>query len=226
MIRPLMAFFFAATVSTQAPYPLELLAQSEPHAALLDPDGEYWKHHAPDVYRVKLATTKGDFVIEGHRDWAPLGADRFYNLVRAGFYDHSRFFRVIARDFAQFGIPGDPALAAIWRNASFPDDSVKLSNLRGYVAFAMTGPNTRTTQIFVLMGDRSRQDKDGFAPFGVVVEGMAAVDRLYAEYGESAGGGMRGGKQGKMFGGGNAYLDAAFPKLDRLLRATVLSGVY
>ena len=215
MIRSLIAVFFAATVWAQ-------LVQSDPHAALQDPRGGFWKQRAPDVYRVKLATTKGDFLIECHRDWAPLGADRFRNLVRAGFYDDSRFFRVIARDFAQFGIPGDPALAAIWRNATFPDDSVKLSNLRGYVAFAMTGPNTRTTQIFVLMGDRSRQDKDGFAPFGVVVEGMDAVDRLYAEYGESAGGGMRGGKQGEMFKGGNAYLDAAFPKLDRLLRATVL----
>jgi homoserine O-acetyltransferase len=203
-------------------YLLELLAESEPHTALIDPTNDYWKQKAPGVYLVKVATTQGSFTIEGHRDWAPFGADRFYNLVRAGFYDDSRFFRVIAGDFAQFGIPGDPVLAGKWRNVSFPDDPVKLSNLRGYVAFAMTEPNARTTQIFVLMGDRSRQDKDGFAPFGVVTEGMDVVDKLYSGYGETAGGGMRGGKQAKIFEGGNAYMDATFPKLDKLLRATVL----
>jgi homoserine O-acetyltransferase/O-succinyltransferase len=203
-------------------YLLELLAESEPHAALLDPAHEYWKRNAPAIFRVKVATTKGDFTVEGHRDWAPLGADRFYNLVRAGYYDDSRFFRVIAGDFAQFGIPGDPVLAATWRNASFADDPVKQSNVRGYVAYAMTGPNARTTQIFVLMGDRSRQDKDGFAPFGIVVDGMDVVDKLYAGYGEGAGGGMRGGKQAKIFEGGNTYMDAAFPKLEKLIRATVL----
>jgi homoserine O-acetyltransferase len=201
-------------------YLLELLAESEP--ALLDPAHGYWKRNAPAVYRVKVATTKGDFTVEGHRDWAPLGADRFYNLVRAGFYDDSRFFRVIAGDFAQFGIPGDPVLGGTWRNASFPDDPVKQSNVRGYVAYAMTGPNARTTQIFVLMGDRSRQDKDGFAPFGIVVEGMDVVDKLYSGYGEAAGGGMRGGKQARIFEGGNTYMDAAFPQLDKLIRATVL----
>jgi homoserine O-acetyltransferase len=203
-------------------YLLELLAESEPHAALLDPAGDYWKQNAPAVYQVKVATTQGSFTIEAHRDWAPRGAGRFYHLVRAGFYDDSRFFRVIAGDFAQFGIPGDPLLAVTWRNASFADDPVKQSNVRGYVAYAMTGPNARTTQIFVLMGDRSRQDKDGFAPFGRVVDGMDAVDKLYSGYGEGAGGGMRGGKQAKIFEGGNAYMDAAFPKLDKLLRATVL----
>jgi homoserine O-acetyltransferase len=203
-------------------YLLELLAESEPHAALLDPAHEYWKQNAPAQYRVNVATTQGSFTIETHRDWAPRGADRFYNLVRAGFYDDSRFFRVLANDFAQFGIPGDPLLAATWRTASFADDPVKQSNVRGYVAFAMTGPDARTTQIFVLMGDRSRQDKDGFAPFGVVTDGMDVVDKLYAGYGEGAGGGMRGGKQAQIFEGGNAYMDESFPKLDKLLRAVVL----
>jgi len=203
-------------------YLVELLAESEPHAALIDPKNPFWKQQGPAVYQVQLATTKGNFTIETHRDWAPLGADRFYNLVRAGFYDDQRFFRVIAKDFAQFGIPGDPSLAATWRNESFGDDAVKQSNIRGYVAFAMTGPNARTTQIFVLMGDRSRQDKDGFAPFGIVTDGMAVVDKLNAGYGENAGGGMRGGKQAKLFEGGNVYMDASFPQLDRLLRATLL----
>jgi homoserine O-acetyltransferase/O-succinyltransferase len=203
-------------------YLVELLAESEPHAALLDPANEYWKQKGPDSYRVRVATTEGNFTIESHRDWAPLGSDRFFNLVRAGFYDDSRFFRVIAHDFAQFGIPGDPVLAATWRAASFADDPVKQSNVRGYVAYAMTGPNARTTQIFVLMGDRSRQDKDGFAPFGIVTEGMDVVDRLYSGYGEGAGGGMRGGKQAPIFEGGNAYMDASFSKLEKLLRATIL----
>ena len=203
-------------------YLLELLAESEPRAALLDPAHDYWKRNAPALYRVKVATTKGDFTVEAHRDWAPLGADRFYNLVRAGFYDDSRFFRVIAGDFAQFGIPGDPVLAAAWRNASFPDDPVKRSNVRGYVAYAMTGPSARTTQIFVLMGDRARQDKDGFAPFGIVTHGMDVVDKLYSGYGEGAGGGMRGGKQARIFEGGNTYMDATFPKLEKLIGATVL----
>ena len=203
-------------------YLLELLAESEPHAALMDPAHDYWKQSAPAVYRVKVATTQGSFTIEAHRDWAPRGSDRFYQLVRAGFYDDSRFFRVIAGDFAQFGIPGDPLVAATWRNATFADDPVEKSNVRGYVAYAMTGRDARTTQIFVLMGDRSRQDKGGFAPFGRVMEGMEVVDRLYSGYGEEAGGGMRSGKQGKMFEGGNTYLDSAFPKLDRLLWARIL----
>ncbi len=203
-------------------YLLELLAESEPHAALMDPAHDYWKQNSPTLYQVKVATTQGSFTIETHREWAPHGADRFYNLVRAGFYDDSRFFRVLANDFAQFGIPGDPVLAGTWRSASFGDDPVKQSNVRGYVAYAMTGPDARTTQIFVLMGDRSRQDKDGFAPFGIVVDGMDVVDKLYSGYGEGAGGGMRGGKQAGIFEGGNAYMDASFPRLDKLLRATVL----
>jgi len=203
-------------------YLIELLNESEPHAALTDPKNEYWRHNAPEMFQVKIATTQGDFTIEAHRGWAPLGVDRFYNLVRAGFYDNSRFYRVIQGDFAQFGIAGDPVVAAAWQKESFPDDPVKQSNVRGYVAYAMTGPNARTTQIFILMGDRSRQDKDGFAPFGQVVAGMDVVDKLYAGYGEGAGGGMRGGKQAKIFEGGNAYMDSAFPKLDKLLRAMVL----
>jgi homoserine O-acetyltransferase len=128
---------------------------------------------------------------------------------------------VIRGDFAQFGIPGDPAIASVWRNQSFPDDRVTQSNTRGFVAYAMTGPDARTTQLYIIMGDRSRQDKDGFAPIGKVIAGMDVVDQLYSAYGESAGGGMRGGKQAPLFEGGNAYLDSTFPKLDKLLRAAV-----
>ena len=202
-------------------YLWELLHISEPRAALLDPGSPVWAEAAPPQFQVKVATTKGPFTIDVHRDWAPHGADRFYHLARAGFYDDSRFFRVIPGDFAQFGIPGNPEISAIWRHSTIPDDAVRQSNTRGFVAYAMTGPDARTTQIFVLIGDRSRQDKDGFAPFGKVVEGMEVVDKLYSGYGENAGGGMRAGKQGRMFEGGNAYLDREFPELDRLVSLTV-----
>ena len=175
---------------------------------------------APDLYRVKLETTAGAILLEVHRNWAPIGADRFYELVRPGFYDDSRFFRVTTR-FAQFGIAGVPAIAAVWRERTIPDDPVKQSNTRGRFAFAMTGPDARTTQIYICKVDMSAQDKDGFAPLGEVIEGMDVVDRLYAGYGESAGGGMRGGKQGRIFAEGNAHLDRDFPKLDKLIRATV-----
>ena len=169
---------------------------------------------------MRVETSRGAFVLEVHRDWAPVGADRFYNLVRAGFYDDSRFYRVTAR-FAQFGIAGNPAMAALWRTPTLPDDPVRESNTRGRFAFAMTGPNTRTTQIYICKTDMSSQDKDGFAPLGMVVEGMDVVDALYAGYGENAGGGMRGGKQDRIFAEGNAHLDRDFPKLDRLIRARV-----
>lgn len=176
--------------------------------------------HAPALYRVKLETTAGYIVLEVHRDWAPIGADRFYELVRARFYDDSRFFRVTTR-FAQFGIAGEPAVAQVWRERTISDDPVKQSNTRGRFAFAMTGPDTRTTQIYICKVDMSAQDKDGFAPIGEVIEGMDVVDRLYVEYGESAGGGVRGGKQGRIFAEGNAHLDRDFPKLDRLIRAKI-----
>ena len=182
-----------------------------------------WSEPAPEVFRARFETSKGLFVIEAHRAWAPYGVDRFYNLVRTGFFDDSRFFRVRAGFIAQFGIPGDPVVTAAWKDQTMPDDPVRQSNTRGYVAYAMTGPDTRTTQLYINYGDNARLDAEGFAPIGRVVEGMEVVDQLYAGYDEEAGGGMRGGKQGKMMEGGNAHLDARCPLLDRLLRATVVS---
>src|SRR5262249_22731626 len=134
----------------------------------------------------------------------------------------SRFFRVRAGFIVQFGIAGDPKVAAVWRGATIGDDPVRQSNTRGTIAYAMTGLNARTTQLYINLSDNSRLDADGFAPIGKVIEGMAMVDGLYAGYGESAGGGMRGGKQGPIFDGGNGYLDREFPKLDRLVRASLL----
>jgi cyclophilin family peptidyl-prolyl cis-trans isomerase len=190
-------------------------------SALRHPGSRFWRKHAPAVYRVRVESTQGAFLMEVHRDWAPIGADRFYNLVRAGFYDNSRFFRVTPR-FAQFGIAGDPAIAGIWRSAAIADDPVRQSNTRGSFAFAMTGPDARTTQIYICKTDMSSQDRDGFAPLGSVIEGMDVVDKLYAGYGESAGGGMRGGKQVRIFTEGNAHLDRDFPKLEKLLRASLV----
>jgi len=190
-------------------------------AALRGPRDAFWTQRSPDTFRVAVETSKGQLVVESRRAWAPVGCDRFYNLVRAGFFDDSRFFRVRSGAFVQFGIPGDPAVAAVWMNDAIPDDLVRRSNTRGTVAYAMTGPNTRTTQLFVNLRDNPPLDREGFAPIGTVVEGMDVADRIYAAYAEQPGGGMRGGKQGRIFEGGNAVLDRDFPLLDRLIRATV-----
>jgi len=192
---------------------------------LQDPSDKSWNSPAPETYRVQVESTAGSFTLEVTRAQAPRGADRFYHLVQAGFYDNSRFYRVIAGRFAQFGIAGDPAIAQIWRNQSFPDDPPPhISNTRGTFAFAMTGPDARTTQIYINTSDQIRQDSQGFAPFGKVVEGMEVVDGLYSGYGETSGGGMRAGKQARLFEEGNAYLDREFPKLDKLLKARIVAG--
>ncbi|MFQ5700296.1 MAG: peptidylprolyl isomerase [Acidobacteriota bacterium] len=190
--------------------------------ALLDPHDQLLVQPAPPLFQVKMETTRGEFTIEAHRDWAPHGVDRFYNLVRAGFYDDSRFFRVRSGFIAQFGIPGDPRIAAVWRNRTIPDDPVEQTNAFGTVAYAMTGPGTRTTQIFINLADNTRLDAEGFAPIGRVITGMEVVTRLYAGYGERSGGGMRGGKQGPLLEGGNDFLDRWFPALDHLERARLV----
>jgi peptidyl-prolyl cis-trans isomerase A (cyclophilin A) len=172
---------------------------------------------APDVFQARFETTKGAFVIEVTRAWAPLGADRFYNLVKNGYYDNCRFFRVISGFMAQFGINGDPKLSAVWRQAQIKDDPVKQSNKRGFVTYAMAGPNTRTTQLFINYNDsNSYLDKDGFSPFGRVVEGMKVVDSLYADYG-----GAPSDQQPRIQMEGNAYLEKSFPKLD-YIKSTVI----
>jgi peptidyl-prolyl cis-trans isomerase A (cyclophilin A) len=178
------------------------------------------KEKAPAVYKAKFDTSKGVFVIEVHRAWAPNGADRFYNLVKSGFYNDVRFFRVLSGFMVQFGISGNPDLNTVWRDARIPDDKVNESNQRGYVTFATGGPNTRTTQVFINFGNNSTLDGQGFAPFGKVVSGMKVVDALYAGYGEGAPGG-EGPEQGRFQAQGNAYLSAGFPKLDYIKKATI-----
>lgn len=194
-----------------------------PRTPLADPDHPLWRTPAPAVFRVEVSTTQGAFEVEAIREWAPRGVDRFYQLVRAEFFDDSRFFRVRRGFIVQFGIPGNPSVAGRWRDRRIPDDPVRASNGRGTVAYAMTGPGTRTTQLYINLADNARLDTAGFAPVGTVVAGMEVVDRLFAGYDEGAGGGMRGGKQGPIFEGGNRYLDRAFPQLDRLLRVRVLA---
>jgi homoserine O-acetyltransferase len=172
--------------------------------------------------RVRIETSKGPFVLEVNRAWAPRGADRFLELVRTKFFDDSRFFRVRAKYIAQFGIAGDPAVTKKWDGREFPDDSVKASNVRGTFAFAMTGPDTRNTQIYINLVDNQQLDAQRFSPIGRVVEGMDVVDQLYSGYGENAGGGLRLGKQQRMLGEGNTHLDADFPKLDKLVSAKIV----
>ena len=177
---------------------------------------------APAVFKVKMSTTKGDFVVEVHRDWAPNGADRFYNLVKQGYFTDLAFFRVVKGFMVQFGIHGDPAVSRVWRGATIQDDPTgKQSNTKGMVTFAMAGPNTRTTQIFINYADNSRLDAMGFPPFGKVVDGMKVVDAIEGVYGEGAPQG-NGPSQGKIQMEGNAYLKASFPKLDYLKKATRL----
>ena len=204
--------------STRSPVVLDA-----PYAGpLLDPATVTRGERAPDLFRARFETNEGVFIVEVHRDWAPRGADRFHTLARNGFFDGQRFFRVRAGFIAQFGLHGDPRVIAAWKPVVIADDSVRTSNVRGTLAYAMTGPNTRSTQIYINLADNRRLDAQGFSPFGRVVTGMDVVDRLYSRYDESAGGGMRGGKQGPIEQEGNAYLRRAFPELDYIVRVVIL----
>ena len=195
-----------------------VLGQAGANAALKNPAA--LKEMAPAVYKADFDTSAGMFVIEVHRDWAPNGADRFYNLVKNGFFDDVRFFRVIPNFMVQFGIHGDPAVAAKWREARIPDDKVKESNARGMVTFATAGPNTRTTQVFINFGNNANLDGQGFSPIGKVTTGMNVVDKIYSGYGEGAPSG-RGPEQGRIQSEGNAYLNKDFPKMDYVKKATI-----
>jgi len=173
------------------------------------------KETAPEKFQVKFETSKGDFIVDVTRAWAPNGADRFYNLVKNGFYNDCRFFRVVKNFMVQFGINGDPKISRAWREANIPDDKLKESNVRGYVTFATAGPNTRTTQLFISFGDNSFLDKQGFTPFGRVSKGMNVVDSINHEFGEKP-------NQGQIQMEGNAYLQKTFPSLDYIKSATLI----
>jgi peptidyl-prolyl cis-trans isomerase A (cyclophilin A) len=215
MTRTSLAVLVALAVVVSAV--VGVAAQSA--AALKDP--AKLKEQAPAKYNARFDTSVGTFVVTVTREWAPLGADRFYNLVKNGYYDNVRFFRVIPNFMVQFGISGDPALNAVWRNARIGVDPVKQRNMRGYITYAMGGsPDTRTTQVFINFRDNSSLDAQGFAPFGQVTTGMDVVDKIYQGYGEGAPSG-NGPEQGRIQAEGNAYLMKNFAKLDYVKKATV-----
>jgi peptidyl-prolyl cis-trans isomerase A (cyclophilin A) len=217
MTRPLMILGTAivaaagATVAAQSA-DLQKIARLRNPAALTE--------KAPDTFKANFDTSKGTFTITVNRAWAPLGADRFYNLVKNGFFDDLRFFRVMDGFMAQFGIHGNPTIAKAWMGARLQDDPVKQSNRRGFVTFATGGANTRTTQVFINYRDNANLDKSGFAPFGEVTSGMKVVDSLYSGYGDGAPSG-KGPDQQRLQGEGNVYLNKDFPRLDFVKAATI-----
>jgi homoserine O-acetyltransferase len=190
---------------------------------LLDPTNAEWEMQAPAVSHLRFETTKGVFVLELVRAQGPVGADRLYNLARLGYYDDTRFHRVNRNYIAQFGLHGDSAVNAAWRNHPIADDPPRSRNARGTYAFAMIGgtPNTRNTQIYINLADNARNDGEPFTILGTVVAGMEVVDSLYSGYGENSGSGMRQGRQPPLANGGNAFVDREYPLLDRIRHVTV-----
>jgi peptidyl-prolyl cis-trans isomerase A (cyclophilin A) len=200
-----------ANAASSALRAIDVAAAEEKTRALLKPAAAQLR--APDTFRVTFHTSKGEVVVDVHRDWAPKGADRFYNLVKLGFFDDTRFFRVLPGFVAQFGLNGDPKVNSAWRSATIGDDPPKKSNAKGTLCFATAGPDTRTTQLFFNLGNNARLDKN-FTPFGEVVEGAAVLEKIHA--------GDRDAPDQEMIQHeGNAYLDRAFPKLDRIERVVL-----
>jgi cyclophilin family peptidyl-prolyl cis-trans isomerase len=200
-------------------------ADSRTKSLLLDPSNPEWSRPSPAVWYARFETSKGDFVVKCVRAYGPNGSDRFYNLIRLGYYHDVRFHRVIENYIAQWGLNGDPAVNAAWLRAQFEDDPKYGSNLRGTLAFARdTVPGTSNTQVYVNLRDNTRNDSNPFAIFGKVMSGMEVLDSLYSGYGDRSGSGVRQHRQGKIVAGGNAYLDREFPRLDHLIRAEIIDG--
>ncbi|MCI0436588.1 MAG: peptidylprolyl isomerase [Gemmatimonadetes bacterium] len=196
--------------------------QEDRRAILLDPGHPEWSRPSPPIWHARFETSKGDFVVECVRERAPHGSDRFYNLIRLGYYDNGRFHRVRS-DIVQWGLHGDPAVNAAWLHNQFVDDPKHGSNLAGTFAFARdTIPGTANTQVYINLIDNVRNDSNPFAIFGRVIEGMDVLKQLYSGYGERSGSGVRQRRQGEIIAGGNAYLDREFPQLDRLIRARII----
>ncbi len=223
---------FCATARAQTPAPPPAkkappaakapAAEAGPYdPALLQP--ALLRAKAPAEYEVKFVTTAGDFTVKVTRAWAPNGADRFYNLVLHHFYDGASFFRVLPGFMAQFGLSAYPEVSKAWEQANIKDDPIVQSNHRGFITFAMAGPNTRTTQVFINFGNNERLDRDGFAAFGMVTDGMEVVDKLYGGYGEGAPDG-HGPDQSRIGNRGHVYLEQSFPKLDSIKTATIVTA--
>ena len=228
IMKNLLTTFFAMMLTTgilwgqtrtQATAGKSASQSSAARPSLLKPSS--LNEQAPATFKAKFTTTKGDFVVEVTRAWAPLGADRFYNLVKYHFFDGASFFRVLPGFMAQFGISAKPEISRVWATANIKDDPVTQSNLESYVSFATAGPNTRTTQVFINYGSNQSLDSQGFAPFGKVVEGMNVVRKFYSGYGEGAPGG-KGPDQSRLTNEGKAYLDKSFPRLDSIKTAVVV----
>ena len=202
----------AATHASPAQVP------AQRHTTLYWPTDPYWATRAPDTAVVDIETTRGTITVVLRRAWAPNGVDRFYNLARAGYFDDSRVYRVVDGFVAQFGLAGDPAIARLWSEQRLPADARRVSNARGTVTFAQSTPSDRTTNLFINLSDNPRLDALGFAPIGRVVKGMAAADRLYAGYGERP---MAQANTARLYGEANKFLDAKYPKLDRIRKVTV-----
>ncbi|HAM35697.1 MAG TPA: peptidylprolyl isomerase [Elusimicrobia bacterium] len=228
-ILVLWGLLLAAGCAQTVQPPEQPAPQSSPAAAVQPPVAssallapEKAAEQAPAVFKTRFSTTKGDFTVEVHRDWAPHGADRFYNLVRVGYFDDAAFFRAVEGFMVQFGLHGSAEVNAKWREARIPDDApTGQSNKRGFVTFATAGPNTRTSQIFINYGENGALDSMGFTPFGKVVEGMETLDRLYKGYGDGPPRGM-GPDQGRVHMEGNAYLKKEFPLLDYIKTARLV----
>ena len=219
--------FVALALASCAPWsPRPTPAASQPRdrdALWLTPAHAEWRTPAPPVSHIRFETTKGVFVLELNREWGPIGADRLYNLARLGYYDDTRIHRVNRNYIAQFGLHGNPAVNAAWKDQYLADDPPRSTNTRGTFAFAMKGmPNTRNTQIYINLADNPRSNAEAFTILGTVVEGMAVLDSLYSGYGENSGAGVRQGRQGPLETGGNAYMDREFPLLDRIRWVTVV----
>jgi peptidyl-prolyl cis-trans isomerase A (cyclophilin A) len=228
-IATILVLSASLLVHAQTPAPKSAPAKSSPaktgaaHSAAAGPRPSLLtpaslKAKAPAVFKAKFTTTAGDFVVEVHRDWAPLGADRFYNLVRYGYFTNAAFFRVVPSFVVQFGLNADPAINKVWDHATIQDDPVIQSNKRGNLVFATAGPNTRTTQLFINYADNVRLDGMGFAPFGTVVDGMDVVDKIFPGYRESP-------RQDLITNQGDAYLKANFPKIDKIKLARIVPAV-
>ncbi len=218
------AFLLAATLLVgESTAGAQQRASGATKSLLLDPSNPEWKRPSPPVWYARFETSKGNFVVRCERAHAPNGSDRFYNLIRLGYYDDVRFHRVLPHYIVQWGLNGDPAVNAAWLNAQFEDDPKYGSNVRGTFAFARdTVPGTSNTQVYVNLRDNTRNDSNPFAVFGRVISGMEVLDSLYSGYGERSGSGVRQHRQGKIITGGNAYLDSEYPRLAHLVRAEII----
>jgi peptidyl-prolyl cis-trans isomerase A (cyclophilin A) len=205
-----------AATATQTPQ-----TAAQRHALLLDPTRPFWAAHAPATFIADMETSRGTVTIEFVRAWAPVGVDHFYNLARAGFFDDSRFFRVLYGFVAQFGIAGDPAVGRVWGNRTIPADSVRQHNVRGTLAYGQNKPSDRATNVFINLSDNPSLDTLRFAPIGHVLAGMEVADSLYAGYGEFPTADAPLGNPKRLYAESNKYLDEKYPKLDRIVRITI-----